>query len=113
MRDDHSRLTDILDAAHQIRTFVQGKTRESIKKDRLLQSAVLYQLYVIGEAARTISADLRTRSSHVPWNVIIGFRNHVAHEYFSLDLDIVWQTVTVDVPQLEKQIAQIVRLEFP
>jgi uncharacterized protein with HEPN domain len=49
----------------------------------------------------------------VPWNVIVGFRNHVAHEYFSLDLDIVWQTIAVDVPALEKQIAQIVELEFP
>ena len=72
-----------------------------------MQSGLLHQLYVIGEAARRISAELKDRNPAIPWKSIYGFRNHIAHEYFSLDLDIVWQTVTSDVPMLESQVHEL------
>lgn len=112
MRDDRLRLHDILEAIDLIRNFTQGKTRKDLDKDRLLQSGLLHQLYVIGEAANRISADLKDRHANVPWKVIYGFRNHIAHEYFSLDLNIVWQTVFADVPQMEVLIRKIVESEF-
>ena len=78
-----------------------------------MQSAVLHQLYVIGEAAARVSSSLRERYSSIPWSAVRGFRNYIAHEYFSLDLYIVWQTATEDVPKLEGQIAEIIAAEFP
>jgi uncharacterized protein with HEPN domain len=109
MRDDRSRLNDILEAIDLIILFAQGRTREDLTTDRLLQSALLHQLYVIGEAARRISENIKDRHADVPWRVIYGFRNHIAHEYFSLDLDIVWQTETDDVPKLKARMSEIVR----
>jgi uncharacterized protein with HEPN domain len=113
MRDDRLRLLDILGAADSLRDFTHGKTRENLSADPLLLSAVLHQLYVIGEAAAHVSADIKAGHPGVPWKVIYGFRNYIAHEYFSLDVDIVWQTVVQDVPELRSQINQILRAEFP
>jgi uncharacterized protein with HEPN domain len=67
---------------------------------------------VIGEAATRISQPLKEKYAAIPWRSICGFRNFIAHEYFSLDSDVIWQTVTVDVPSLEEQISKILRKEF-
>jgi len=91
MRDDRLRLNDILEAIELIQTFSAGKTLANLVSDRLYQSAVLHQLYVIGESASKVSEALKARHQDIPWKVICGFRNHIAHEYFSLDLNIVWQ----------------------
>jgi uncharacterized protein with HEPN domain len=113
MRDDRLRLLDISGAADSLRNFIHGKTREDLSANPLLLSAVLHQLYVIGEAAAHVSKEIKDRHPGVPWKVIYGFRNYIAHEYFSLDVDIVWQTVAQDVPELGSQIDQILRTEFP
>lgn len=68
---------------------------------------------MIGEAANRISTELKTRYPAIPWQVIYGFRNYIAHEYFALDLDIVWQTVTKDIPELQRQIRDVSEREFP
>lgn len=113
MRDDRLRLSDILTAIELIRNFTRGKTREDLSQDKMLLSALLHQLYVIGEAASRLSDEIKGKHPGVPWKVIYGFRNHIAHEYFALDLDIVWQTVSQEVPKLESQIKEIISLEFP
>jgi uncharacterized protein with HEPN domain len=111
MRDDHQRLLDILQAAKLLRAFSAGKTREHLVQDALLQSGFLHQLFVIGEAASRLSPELKQRYPEIPWHAISGFRNHIVHEYFSLDLDIVWQTVTAAVPALTSQVEEILRKE--
>ena len=104
MRDDRQRLTDILEAARLLQLFQAGRSRDDLKKDFLLRSAILYQLFVIGEAATRLSQTLKDKYSAVPWRAICGFRNFIAHEYFSLDSDIIWQTVASDVPSLEARV---------
>ena len=113
MRDDRQRLVDIVDATDLILKFVGEKTRSSAAGDPLLQSAILYQLYVIGEAVARTSDSLRSRYSQVPWAQIQGFRNRVAHEYFKLDIDVIWATVETEIPELRKQIQSILAIEFP
>jgi uncharacterized protein with HEPN domain len=113
MRDDRQRLTDILEAAKLLQIFQRGRTRDDLNKDSLLCSACLHQLFVIGEAATRLSQQLKDKYPAVPWRAICGFRNFIAHEYFSLDSDIIWETVTTDVPSLEMQIAEILSKAFP
>jgi uncharacterized protein with HEPN domain len=113
MRDDRLRIADILEACALVLSFVSQKNRSDLGKDRLLQSGVLHQLYVIGEAANRISTELKARYPSVPWQVLYGFRNYIAHEYFSLDLDIVWQTVIRDIPELQRLVREISEREFP
>lgn len=112
MRDDRLRLSDILDAASLILTFQSGRNRADLAKDLLLQSGFLHQLFVIGESASRLSQDLKDKYPAIPWRAIYGFRNYIAHEYFSLDLDIVWHTVVVDVPILKSQVQEILKREF-
>ncbi len=113
MRDDHLRLNDIIEAIQLIQMFCAGRTRADLLNDRLLQSAVLHQLFVIGESASRVTDTLKARHPSVPWKIIYGFRNHIAHEYFALDLNIVWQTISYDLPELKSQIAGISRIEYP
>ena len=78
-----------------------------------MRSALLHQLFVIGEAATRLSQTLKDKYAAIPWRAICGFRNFIAHECFSLDSDIIWQTVSADVPSLEVEIAEILWKEFP
>jgi uncharacterized protein with HEPN domain len=65
------------------------------------------------KAASRLSSALKKRFPNIPWHAISGLRNYIAHEYFSLDLDIVWQTVIADVLSLESQGREILRAESP
>ena len=112
MRDDRQRVADILDAINLLLTFQAGRNRGDLAADPLLQSGFLHQLFVIGEAASRLSQNLKDKYPAIPWRAIGGFRNYIVHEYFSLDLDIVWQTVVVDVPALKSRVEEIFRSEF-
>ena len=107
MRDDRQRLADIVEASKLLGIFQAGRNRDDLKKDLLLRSALLHQLFVIGEAATRISQQLKDKYPGIAWRAICGFRNFIAHEYFSLDSDIIWQTVIADVPALEMQVLEI------
>jgi len=102
MRDDLSRLRDLIQAADLIASFTARRTREDLAVDRQMQSALLHELYVIGEAAARVSSSLRDKYPSIPWSPVRSFRNYIAHEYFSLDLDIVWQTAIDDMPKLRE-----------
>jgi len=99
-REDDVRLRDIEVAAQNIQSFVGGVTRAHFLANVEKQYAVLHALKIIGEAARLISDDTKERLSHVPWDEIRGMRNRLAHEYFAIDLHIVWDTVLRDMPIL-------------
>ncbi|MCU0845837.1 MAG: DUF86 domain-containing protein [Spirochaetes bacterium] len=67
----------------------------------------MHNLFIIGEAAGKIPADIRERHPEIDWQAIIGMRNVIAHGYFSVDPDIVWKTVREDIPALLGQIGKI------
>jgi uncharacterized protein with HEPN domain len=98
--DDKTRLQHIRDAAQKIINFTDGKTRESLAKDDMLQFALVRLVEIIGEAAARLSDDLTAKHSDIPWTAIVGMRNRLVHAYFDIDLDVVWDTVTVAVPDL-------------
>jgi uncharacterized protein with HEPN domain len=68
----------------------------------LLQNAVLHWIEIIGKAARGVSDKVRDAHPEVPWRVITDMRNRVTHVYFDIDLDIVWNMVTRDLPKLRE-----------
>ncbi|BAC91464.1 HepT-like ribonuclease domain-containing protein [Gloeobacter violaceus] len=82
MRSDVSRLEDI---AQAIRRIEEKMDLEQFATDEMLQVWVLFHLQIIGEAARSLSQNLKLRYDNVPWSQIIGFCNQVAHEYFKVD----------------------------
>ncbi len=112
MRHDRLYLADILQAAQKLSSFAQGRTRLELEQDDLFLSAVLHQLTVIGEAASRMSQELRDRHPEVAWRLIAGMRNYIVHAYFSMDLDILWETLTVDIPKLRLAVLAVSQDEF-
>jgi uncharacterized protein with HEPN domain len=114
MRPDKLYLTDIVAAADAITSFIADlDTGDDFYRDLKTQSAVTQKLIVIGEAAARLSPDFRDRHPQIEWPDIIAFRNILVHAYFSVQLEIVWETVLRDVPELRRQVAQILADEYP
>jgi len=108
MRRDDAYLLDILIAARQARTFLEGVTWEEFVQSDLHQSAVLRPLEIIGEAARRVSPEAQQAHPEIPWAQMIGMRNRLIHEYFQVDLRRVWETVQSDLPDLITRIEPLV-----
>ena len=98
MRDDEARLLDIVLACREAMEYVEGVSETEFRADRKLQRALCMVLEILGEAARAISEPCKAAHPEVPWRDMVGLRNRIVHEYFRLDLTILWQIVTRDLP---------------
>ena len=105
-RDD-AYLYDILESARTAIEYMRGKDWDSFSEDILLQDAVVRRLEIIGEAAGRVSSETQEKYSHLPWLAMKGTRNKVIHEYDSIRLDIVWDIVHKDLPDLVKELEKI------
>ena len=81
--------------------FVRGKRRVDLDTNRMLVLCLVKELEIIGEAAGRVSNDVRSQHGAIPWQDISGMRNRLIHAYFDVDLDVVWNTVSNDLPQLK------------
>ncbi len=100
MSRDLGHVSDIATSARRIAGFVSQVTQDEFMADILRQSGVLYQLTIIGEACRRISAEFRDANPAVNWAAIIGLRNRIVHEYDDVDLEVVWRVATEQLPVL-------------
>lgn len=100
MRRDEAYLLDMLIAARDAVSFVQGLSAEQFGASRIHQQAVAKALETIGESAARISEPTRTAHPEIPWREIIGMRHRLVHDYFEVDRDKVWDTVQNDLPSL-------------
>ena len=108
MQHDLIRIRHMLTAAKEAIEFAGDKTRKGLEKDRLHLLAIIKSIEIIGEAASKVSETFKTENSNIPWNDIINMRNRLIHVYFEVNLDIVWQTVKTDLPDLIKALEKIV-----
>jgi len=97
---DSVRIRHILDAARQATAFIRGRSRRDLDTDQMLNLSLIRLLEVIGEAARGVSDPLREAHPEVAWKKMTGLRDRLIHGYFDVNLDIVWETVTQDLPSL-------------
>ncbi len=109
-----SRVPDYLEhmaeAVRRILEYTREQSEEDFTSDRLVQDAVLRNLGVLGEAANNcfkVSPDIAVRYPNLPFAKIYGMRNQLTHGYWTVDLDIVWNIVEKDVPELQTQIALV------
>lgn len=93
-------LVDILIAARDLVEFKQATTKDEFLHSKLLRSAILHQLVLIGEASRRLSEDFRAQHAEIPWQRVIALRNFVVHEYDEIDFTIVWSICERHVPEL-------------
>jgi uncharacterized protein with HEPN domain len=106
-------LHDVIGAITVIDKFLRDVDRDHFFDSELLQSGVLHKLTIIGEACSKLPRDLRDKHPGIAWKQIIGFRNVAVHAYFSVDLEIVWETSTTRLKYLREQITQILQSDFP
>lgn len=83
------------------------KTRQDLDSDRLLNLAIVRLLEIIGEAASQIPKAECNQYPNIPWHAIVSMRNRLIHNYGNVDLDIVWQVVTQDLPKLTETLIEI------
>jgi len=106
--DDNVRIRHILDAAREAVAFSQGRSRADLDTDRKLNLSLVRLLEIIGEAARGISQEFRDSHPDLPWKNMVGMRDRLIHGYFDINLDMVWETVKEDLPDLIIKLEKIV-----
>lgn len=107
-----NRLPDYLDHMQQAAAdacgFVEGLSKADFLADKRTQQAVIMSLIIIGEAATKVMdryAEFSAQHSEVPWRSMRGMRNHIAHGYFDINLDVVWETVRSALPELLERLS--------
>ncbi len=108
MPRDEARLLDILVAARQVAEYVAGRTLDEFRANNMLHDAVIRQLMIIGEAARSISPETRALHPSIPWRQVLATRNIMVHDYERVDLATIWGIATRDVPDLIVALSPIV-----
>jgi uncharacterized protein with HEPN domain len=106
VRRDVEWLADILDAIDAIERYAKSGDDE-FRQSELLQIWVVHHLQVIGEAAARLSRPIIAQAPDVPWVKIVGMRNVLVHEYFGIDLDVIWDTVRSDLPPLRSAVKRL------
>jgi uncharacterized protein with HEPN domain len=110
-KDDIIRLQHMIDAAKEAFSFANNKTRQDLKTDRKLTLSLVKSIEIIGEAASRISKECQDSLPQIPWSDIITMRNRMIHAYFDINLDVVWNTVTQDIPPLVDELEKIISPE--
>lgn len=103
-RDWRVRVEDILEAIGRIRRYTEGMSEREFRENELVQDALIRNFTVIGEAARHVPEEIEDSHPEVPWTRMRAMRNLVVHEYFGVDLKIVWDTVYEDLPGLAESL---------
>jgi uncharacterized protein with HEPN domain len=107
-KNDSVRIRHILDAAQEAISFADNRSRTDLDTDRKLNLSLVRLLEIIGEAARGISEEFRQNHPDLPWNKMVGMRDRLIHGYFDVNLDVVWETITEDLPGLVAQLEKMV-----
>ena len=113
MRTEELYLSDIVDACDAIESFISGLDKDSVLNNDLVLSAVTRKFEIIGEASSKLSAEIREGHPEIDWRAVIGFRNILAHQYFSSNPDIIWEAASQRVGILKQQVQAILRQLYP
>jgi len=106
---DLSNLEEILYAISHIKTYLKPvSTLEELLQNELIYDAVQMNFILIGEASKRISKELKTENSHIDWKGMISYRNFVVHEYFGVDVKILWAAINFEIPKLESDLKLII-----
>lgn len=107
MQRDMDTVNDMLNSCTSIEAFITGISEHEFYSDEKTQSAVIYQLMIIGEASRRLSEEFQKKNSEIAWGDWGGFRNILIHQYDGIELEQVWQTIQKEIPELKAELKNI------
>lgn len=107
MKSDWVYIQHIQEAIQKIERYIGDVDFELFCKNDMMVDAVVKELEIIGEAASKCSPSFRKRNTGIPWEEIVGMRNRLIHEYFGIDLAVVWTTCKEDLPLLKRVLSKI------
>jgi uncharacterized protein with HEPN domain len=111
-RHDKLYVFDIKTCCENIENYIANVSEGEFLQNKMLQDALVRNIEIIGEASKNLSIELREQNSQVAWREIMRMRDKIVHHYFRLNLDVIWQTVSQDIPTLKVQIEKILE-SFP
>ena len=97
----------ILECIDLIEEYSEYKTVEEFFDSVQLQDAIIRRIEIVGEAVKNISGDLKDKHPEIPWKEIAGMRDILVHEYFGIDLELTWEVVKRDIPDLKKKMLRL------
>ena len=106
---DKVRLQHIFDSIAEITLAVSGKTKKEFVDNHILRIAIVKWIEIIGEAANHISQETKESAVEIEWNMIIGLRHIVVHEYFGINYDIIWNIAIIEIPILSQKIEKLLK----
>lgn len=107
MKKDKAYLKDVLDAISDIEVFIANINEAEFYKNKEKKYAVVRALEIIGEAAKNLSKEVRSKHKEIPWKDIAGMRDKLIHWYFGIKWELVWETVKNKIPELKNQLLRI------
>lgn len=106
-RESELYLQDILISIQRIEEYTKGLSSKDFEADWKTVDAVVRNLEIIGEAAKNMPEEIIEKYPEIPWNSMVSMRNKVIHEYFGVDVEILWKTIYEDLPLLKEEIGKI------
>ena len=105
---DEIRLQHILSSIIEVEKYLHGITFEQFIENSEKHFATIKQIEIIGEACNALTDDLKNSQQDIPWRAIVGFRNISIHEYFGVNLQLVWEIIKGDLPELKEKIQTLI-----
>lgn len=107
--EDIIRLRHMLEAIEDASSFISGRARADLDSDKMLRFALVRCVEIVGEAAARLNEETRSSTPGIPWAAIVGMRNRLVHAYFDVDTEIVWKTVTSELPALAGRVRPLLQ----
>ncbi len=105
--DDIIRLQHMLENAREAVAMIEGRERSDLRHERMLELSLIRLIEVVGEAAARVTDEEQAEYPSIPWHQVVGMRNRLIHGYDQVDLDILWDTIEEDLPQLITKLENI------
>ena len=104
IKDDNAYIEHINLCINKINMYIDGITKQEFLKNELIQDAVIRNIEIIGEATKSLSNEYKKKNDNIPWKEMAGMRDKLIHHYMGVDIEVVWETINIDLKELQKML---------